>query len=51
MTAVRATLTSELQGFDERSARRLPVAIGLAFAGLVSAGLWGAIILACIKAF
>jgi hypothetical protein len=51
MTAVRATLTSEFQGSGERSARRLPVAVGLALGGLVSAGLWALIVVACLKAF
>jgi hypothetical protein len=51
MTAVRATLTSELQGLGGRSARRLPVALGLGLAGLASGGLWAVIVLACFKAF
>ena len=51
MTAVRATLTTEFQGTVGSSTRRLPVALGLVLAGLVSGGLWTAIIMACLKAF
>ncbi len=51
MTAVRASLMSEFQGTVRRSTRRLPIALGLGIAGLLSVALWTGVIMACLRIF
>ena len=51
MTAVRASLTTDFRGTTRRSTRRLPVAVGLSAAALLSAALWVVAIVALLRIF